>query len=97
MYRPHADGARGELIAAAWFLHRGWMVFRNVSAHGPADLTVARMRRSGVDVQLIEVRYGSINTRIRELTDLQKRLGVSMAMVGSDGSVEWTPTTKGRA
>jgi hypothetical protein len=31
------------------------------------------------------------------LTGLQKRLGVSMAMVGSDGSVEWTPTTKGKA
>jgi Holliday junction resolvase-like predicted endonuclease len=31
-------GAASELEAASWLLGQGYQVFRNVSAHGPADL-----------------------------------------------------------
>jgi Holliday junction resolvase-like predicted endonuclease len=31
-------GAVSELAAASWLLGQGYEVFRNVSAHGPADL-----------------------------------------------------------
>ena len=89
MYRNHTDGARGELIAAAWFLHRGWMVYRNVVGHGPADLAIARLRNSKPEFHLVEVRYVSATTRARPLSRIQKLLGVTMARVGSDGSVDW--------
>ena len=89
MYRNHTDGARGELIAAAWFLHRGWMVYRNVVGHGPADLAIARLRNSKPEFHLVEVRYVSATTRARPLSRVQKLLGVTMARVGSDGSVDW--------
>jgi Holliday junction resolvase-like predicted endonuclease len=34
------DGDRVELLAAAWLLGKGYEVFMNVSANGPADLVI---------------------------------------------------------
>lgn len=39
--RSHV-GAASELIACAWFLKRGWEVFRNVSPAGKADIVVTK-------------------------------------------------------
>ena len=89
MYLNHTNGARGELIAAAWFLHRNWMVYRNVVGHGPADLAVVRLRNAKPEFHLVEVRYVSPTSSARPLSRVQKMLGVTMALVGSDGSVDW--------
>ena len=38
--KKHIKGDVAELIAAEFFLNKGYYVFRNMSQHGPADLTV---------------------------------------------------------
>ena len=86
-----SDGARGELLASAWFLARGWLVFRNVSSHGYADLAVARRRGKSTEKYLVEVRYRDLTSagHSRALSSEQKDLGVTICFVASDGTVNW--------
>lgn len=48
-------GSLAELIACAWLLKQGYEVFRNVSAHGIADMIAWRIGASPVmiDVQML--------------------------------------------
>ena len=38
--KKHIKGDLAELIAAEFFIDKGFYVFRNMSQHGPADMTV---------------------------------------------------------
>ena len=95
MYHNHVQGAIGELVAASWFLRRGWYVARSLTATGPFDLIVAKRASRGTEKYLVEVRYAEIHSERnfgrahRGLTEEQKRLGVTLCLVWSDHSVDW--------
>lgn len=38
----HTTGAISELLACAWLINRGYRVFRNVEASGPADIVAIK-------------------------------------------------------
>lgn len=93
MYANHVNGAVGELMAASWFLRRGWYVARSLTASGPFDLIVAMRNGIGTEKYLVEVRYLEINSdktnTHKGLSVEQKKLGVTLCLVWSDGSVDW--------
>lgn len=92
MYENHAAGARGEMLAAAWFLARGWLVFSNVAGHGIADLAIAKKRGRRLEKYLVEVRWTDLarGGGPKPLSEEQKQLGVTICFVASDGTVSWS-------
>jgi hypothetical protein len=92
MHENHAAGARGEMLAAAWFLARGWLVFSNVAGHGIADLAIARKRGRGLEKYLVEVRWTDLarDGGPKPLSKEQQMLGVTICFVASDGTVSWS-------
>lgn len=96
MHENHAAGARGEMLAAAWFLARGWLVFSNVAGHGIADLAIARKRGRHLVKYLVEVRWTDLarGGGPKPLSEEQKKLGVTICYVASDGTVSWSSKQK---
>lgn len=71
-------GAYCELIAANWLMARGWLVFRNVSSHGIADLMVLHPptgEKRIYDVKCWRGVAGSV------LTERQRELGILILYV----------------
>lgn len=93
MHENHAAGARGEMLAAAWFLARGWLVFSNVAGHGIADLAIAKKRGWHLVKYLVEVRWTDLarDGGPKPLSKEQQMLGVTICFVASDGTVSWSP------
>jgi len=73
MYYPHKKhrGALAEIKAVAFLLERGYEVFRNVSAHGPADLVAY----DPVDGRILLIDVKTIdNTKKNYNPELKKRV-----------------------
>lgn len=87
--KGHA-GAWAEMIASAWLIEKGFDVFRNVAASGPADLVIVGSGRAQLlDVKLCAVTFGRdgqprMNLSNR-LSDRQVNLGVTQFLVTTDG------------
>ena len=84
--KKHIKGDRAELIAAEFFIEKGFYVFRNISQHGPADLTVLD---SEGNVILIDVKAVSLREKNgwkvnRVPSEEQERLGVHLVYVNLD-------------
>ena len=84
--KKHIKGDVAELIAAEFFLNKGFYVFRNMSQHGPADLTVLD---SEGNVILIDVKAVSLREKNgwkvnRTGTMEQDRLGIQLLYVNLD-------------
>ena len=84
--KKHIKGDVAELIAAEFFLNKGFYVFRNISQHGPADLTV--LDDDG-NVILIDVKAVSLREKNgwkvnRVGTMEQERLGIQLLYVNLD-------------
>jgi hypothetical protein len=81
------------MLAAAWFLARGWLVFSNVAGHGIADLAIAKRRGRALAKYLVEVRWTDLarGGGPKPLSEEQKQLGVTICYVASDGTVSWSP------
>ncbi len=91
--RDKHKGAISELIACAWLLKEGWEVFRNTSAHGPADLVLWRPSTN-------EIRFVDVNTAIKSSRAVgykqikappqSRHAGVLILSVFEDGHCEWS-------
>lgn len=90
-------GCHSELLAVLWLLEQGWEVFRNVSQHGPADLTV--WNPTTAEIRLVDVktvhtkRYkkktgGETTTHFVTVRKSQCPQ-VTLLFVYSDGRVSW--------
>ena len=84
--KKHIKGDVAELIAAEFFLNKGYYVFRNMSQHGPADLTVLD---SDGNIILIDVKAVSLREKNgykvnRTGTMEQERLGIQLLYVNLD-------------
>lgn len=88
-------GALAELIACKYLLEQGYEVFRNVSAHGLADLIgwkPDKLQTVSFDVKTIDKyvdKEGKTVYYPRKLSDEQRQLGVQLLTVNPDtGAVE---------
>lgn len=92
MLRSKHRGAYSEFAATNWLLAQGYEVFRNVSAHGPADLIAWNPitdERIFVDVKT----FCNIDGE-PICTDEQVALGVKLLCVTYDGHVFWPRSQK---
>ena len=84
--KKHIKGYVAELIAAEFFLNKGFYVFKNMSQHGPADLTV--LDHDGnlilIDVKAVSLREKNGWKVNRTGTVEQDRLGVQLLYVNLD-------------
>ena len=84
--KKHIKGDVAELIAAEFFLNKGYYVFRNMSQHGPADLTV--LDDDGniilIDVKAVSLREKNGWKVNRVPSEEQDRLGVHLVYVNLD-------------
>jgi hypothetical protein len=84
--KKHIKGDVAELIAAEFFLNKGFYVFKNMSQHGPADLTV--LDHDGnlilIDVKAVSLREKNGWKVNRTGTVEQDRLGVQLLYVNLD-------------
>jgi hypothetical protein len=55
-------GAHSELSAVLYFLERGYEVFRNVSAHGPADLIIWNPETG--EMRKLDIKTASMYTKL---------------------------------
>jgi|TARA_S200002703_G_scaffold101686_1_gene88109 hypothetical protein len=82
-HSKHIKGDQAELIAQEFFIKKGFYVFKNISQHGPADMTV--LDDDG-NILLIDVKALSLRTKNgwkvnRTPTDDQCQLGVQLLFV----------------
>ena len=84
--RKHIKGDLAELIAAEFFLNKGFFVFRNMSSQGPADLTILDTEGMVmlVDVKAISLREKNGWKVNRTCTEEQDRLGIQLLYVNLD-------------
>tara|TARA_R100000742_G_C4272170_1_gene91278 strand:- start:1171 stop:1533 length:363 start_codon:yes stop_codon:yes gene_type:complete len=84
--RKHIKGDLAELIAAEFFLNKGFYVFRNMSQHGPADLTVLDNEGNVilVDVKALSLREKNGWKVTRTCSAEQDRLGIQLLYVNLD-------------
>ena len=84
--KKHIKGDVAELIAAEFFLNKGYYVFRNMSQHGPADLTV--LDDDGniilIDVKAVSLREKNGWKVNRTGTTEQDKLGIQILYVNLD-------------
>jgi Holliday junction resolvase-like predicted endonuclease len=76
-------GCVSELLAAAWLLEQGYSVYRNVSAHGEADLVAIRRGEILlVDVKTVRPPRGGYRVATAS--------GVKTLCVDHSGQCYWT-------
>lgn len=86
--RKRTKGERAELIAAEYFMNLGYLVARNMSSNGAADLVLVDEDRTGgiilLDVKAFSVRFKSGYHVNRSRTKKQKKLRVQLIYVNLD-------------
>jgi hypothetical protein len=87
-------GAHSELIACAWLLAEGYEVFRNVSAHGFADIIALKDGKTF----FFDVKTSSASYKPR-ISASQIKKGILPLHVTEAGecSIDWLPTGRAAA
>ena len=84
--KKHIKGDRAELIAAEFFIEKGFYVFRNISQQGPADMAV--LDPDG-NLMLVDVKALSLRTKNgwkinRTPSNEQEKLNIQLCYVNLD-------------
>ena len=92
-YTNHQSGARGEALAIAYLVSRGYYAYKCFQDKSPVDIVALKMQGNRkAESTLFEVRYQSEHgQRPHGLNEQQRRNGIKLMIVHHDGHVEIDP------
>lgn len=89
---PQTTGAVAEIRVCEYLLRMGFEVFRNIKADGPADIVFMDKEtgfKYAIDVKRVRTSQGGA-----DLTEEQRRLGITIVRLHDDGSLTFVNSSE---